>query len=138
MMNDFQEPKWLDADALKALHGRHLAEHGGPEGIRDEGMLESALMRPQQRWNYEPESSLAALAAAYCFGVARNHPFVDGNKRTAAVALLLFLALNGYTLDATEDERYDVIYKLAAGELPEEQLADWIEVRLRLRPRRQP
>lgn len=137
-MNDFQEPKWLDAEALKALHRRHLAEHGGPEGIRDEGMLESALMRPQQRWNYEPESSLAALAAAYCFGVARNHPFVDGNKRTAAVALLLFLALNGYTLDATEDERYDVIYKLAAGELPEEQLALWVEVRLQLRPRRQP
>lgn len=127
------EPKWLDDDAIRALHRRHIAEHGGGEGIRDEDLLESALMRPQQRWHYEPDSSVAALAAAYCYGLARNHPFVDGNKRTATVALLLFLALNGYRLRYTEDELYDVILGVASSELEEEQLMAWLEPRLQLR-----
>lgn len=125
-----QEPKWIDPEVIRALHRRHLAEHGGAEGIRDEGLLESALMRPQQRWHYSPESALAELAAAYAYGLARNHPFADGNKRTATVAMLLFLALNGYRVDATEDEGYDIILGLASGEVKESQLSAWLQPRL--------
>ena len=132
-MNEIQHPRWVDPEAIRALHRRHLAEHGGADGIRDEGLLDSALMRPQQRWHYEPESSLAALAAAYCYGLARNHPFVDGNKRTATVAMLLFLALNGQSLEATEDERYDQVLGVAAGEIEEEALESWLAARLRPR-----
>ena len=132
-MNEVQQPKWVDSEAIRSLHRRHLAEHGGADGIRDEGLLDSALMRPQQRWHYEPESSLAALAASYCYGLARNHPFVDGNKRTATVAMLLFLALNGQRLEATEDERYDQVLGLAAGEVEEEALATWLSTRIRPR-----
>jgi len=131
-VNEFQ-PKWLDPDAVRALHRRHLAEHGGADGVRDEGLLDSALMRPQQRWHYAPESSVGQLASAYAYGLARNHPFVDGNKRTAVVAMLLFLALNGYRLSATEDERYEVILGIASSELEEEDLSEWIEGRLRPR-----
>jgi death on curing protein len=126
------EPKWLDDRAILALHRRHLAEHGGAEGIRDENLLESALLRPRQRWHYEPHSSISALAAAYCYGLARNHPFVDDNKRTSTVALLLFLALNGYKLRYTEDELYDLILAVASGKMEEEQLTAWLEPRMQL------
>ena len=127
------QPVWLVQDVLYALHRRHLAEHGGADGIRDEGLFQSALLRPEQRWHYEPDSSLATLAASYAYGLACNHPFVDGNKRTATVAMLLFLALNGQRVEASEDELYDEVLGVASGEVTEEELARWISGRLRPR-----
>lgn len=123
------EPVWLDATDALAIHDRQLAEHGGGVGVRDLGLLESALGRPKNRWAYG-EDDPAELAAAYAFGVARNHPFIDGNKRTAWVLARLFLAMNGHRLAfAAEDATATVLY-LAAGELSEDELADWFRTRL--------
>jgi death-on-curing protein len=118
------EPVWLDPDDALAIHDRQLAEHGGGTGIRDSGMLESALARPVNQWNYG-EDDRCALAAAYAFGVARNHPFVDGNKRTAWVLARLFLALNGVKIAFAPEDAIRTMLALAAGELSEEELADW-------------
>lgn len=121
------EPKWLDRRDALAVHDRQLAEHGGISGLRDSGMLESALARPVNRWSYG-EDDPAALAAAYAFGVARNNPFADGNKRTSWVLARLFLALNGRRL------RFELVdaamLALAAGELSEAEMADWFRQRL--------
>lgn len=107
-----------------AAHAEQLAEHGGGEGLRDAGALESAMIRPRNLAEYgDPDASL--LAAAYAFGIARNHPFVDGNKRTAAVISETFLALNGLTLTASDAELVVAFVALAAGELTEDELADW-------------
>lgn len=119
-----QQPVWLDADDALAIHDRQLAEHGGPIGLGDRSALESALDRPRNRWVYG-DSSVCALAAAYAFGVVRNHPFVDGNKRTAWVLARLFLALNGVTIRYAPEDAVSVVLKLAAGELSEQALADW-------------
>lgn len=117
--------RWLDAAVLRAVHEEQLAEHGGAPGTRDEGLFESALARPQQLAHYgEPDA--ADLAASYAFGIARNHPFVDGNKRTAFVALELFLALNGFALQASDEACVLTMLALAAGELDEAVLAAWI------------
>jgi len=105
-------------------------EHGGSLGIRDEGLLESALARPQQKWHYEPRSDLATLAAAYAFGVAKNHPFIDGNKRAALVAAYTFLAVNGFELEAPEPEAVTLILGTADGSISEEDLASWIRSHL--------
>lgn len=122
---------WVREDVVLALHLRQLAEHGGGEGIRDEGLLRSALARPQNLLAYgEPSPDLASLAAAYAYGIARDHPFVDGNKRTALVVARLFLLLNGMNLVATQEEKYLTFLKLAAGELSEEELTNWIRVHL--------
>jgi death-on-curing protein len=110
---------------LLAVHEEQLAEHGGPSGLRDGGLLESALARPQQIATYG-QPDVAALAAAYGFGLARNHPFVDGNKRTAFIAIELFLALNGHELRASDLDCVSTMLALAAGELSEEALACWI------------
>ncbi len=99
-------------------------------GVRDESALEAALARPQQKWHYEPESDLATLAAAYAFGIARAHPFNDGNKRAAFLTAMIFLGLNGQELDATEVDVVQVVTALAAGSLPEADLAAWIRERL--------
>ena len=116
---------WVDVSVLRAVHDEQLAEHGGAIGIRDAGLFESALARPLQLAAYgEPDA--AALAAAYGFGLARNHPFVDGNKRTAFVAVELFLALNGHELVANDMDCVLTMLKVAAGELPEADFADWI------------
>tara|TARA_R110001592_G_scaffold134348_1_gene350058 strand:- start:70 stop:429 length:360 start_codon:yes stop_codon:yes gene_type:complete len=105
-------------------HEEQLRDHGGPQGVRDVTLLESALAKPQNLASYgEPDA--AALAASYAFGIARNHPFVDGNKRTAAVVSETFLNINGYSLRATDPELVAAIETLAAGELPEEELALW-------------
>ncbi len=121
------EPIWLSIELAERVHERQLAEHGGPGGVRDQGMLESAMARPQQKFAYGNQSlDLPSLAAAYAFGVARNHPFVDGNKRTAAVLCELFLELNGYLLVAEDADLYPVFTALAAGELSEQALADWL------------
>ena len=121
---DQPEPVWLGLDVALAVHDRQLAEHGGPAGIRDQGMLESALARPIHRWSYG-EDDPAVLAAAYAFGIARNHPFVDGNKRTAWIFARLFLALNGVTLRFNPEDAIRTMLALAAGELAEDELADW-------------
>jgi death on curing protein len=118
------EPVWLDAEVALAIHDRQLAEHGGGTGVRAPDMLESALGRPVNQWHYG-EDDCCALAAAYAFGVARNHPFVDGNKRTAWVLARLFLALNGVTISFPPDDAITTVLALAAGELSEDELADW-------------
>ena len=127
---------WIDRMLALALHERQLSEHGGGEGVRDESLLESALARPQQSFAYgNPPPDLAALAASLAYGLARNHPFVDGNKRTAAVACELFLALNGATLQADNVELYPVYLSLAEGSLAENELADWLRPRLLIQAR---
>lgn len=107
-----------------AAHAEQLAEHGGGEGVRDASLLESAMARPQNLALYG-DPDVAALAASYAYGIARNHPFVDGNKRTAAVVSETFLMLNGFLLDVTDAELVVTFIALAAGELSEEELADW-------------
>ncbi|HWK42054.1 MAG TPA: type II toxin-antitoxin system death-on-curing family toxin [Croceibacterium sp.] len=128
-MQDRVEPRWLDQGVALAVHDRQLAEHGGPTGVRDQGMLASALARPLNQWSYG-EDDRCALAAAYAFGIARNHPFVDGNKRTAWVMARLFLRLNGQALKFTEREAVMTVLALAAGELTEDELADWFRQHL--------
>jgi len=120
------EPRWISMLALVLLHAESLAEHGGAEGIRDEGLLESALARPLNLYSYEGVTDPARLAACYAYGLARNHAFVDGNKRAALLGIGLFLALNGYELDADQVEATRVIFDLAGGQLSEEALAEWI------------
>jgi death-on-curing protein len=119
-----EEPRWLSPEIALAVHDRQLAEHGGPTGLRDPGALESALARPVNRWSYG-EDDPCALAAAYAFGIARNHPFADGNKRTAWVMARLFLRLNGRVLEFAERDAIATVLALAAGDLSEDELADW-------------
>jgi death-on-curing protein len=122
---------WLLEETVIAIHHRQISEHGGSEGLRDEGLLASALARPKNVLAYaQPPPDLAALAAAYAYGIARNHPFVDGNKRTALVAARTFLLLNGVNLEANQDEKYLTFLQLAQGTFTEEQLADWIRKRI--------
>lgn len=115
--------------SLEILHHDQLAEHGGLHGIRDDGALESALGRPRNRWLYDQTTDLTELAAAYAFGVVRSHPFVDGNKRMAFIALAVFLDLNGSALDADETDVVTTMRALASGELSEDDLADWVRTR---------
>jgi death on curing protein len=115
---------WLDAEVALAIHDRQLAEHGGMSGVRASDMLESALARPLNKWAYG-EDDLCALAASYAYGVARNHPFGDGNKRTAWVLARLFLRLNGKVLRFEPNDAINTVLALAAGDLSEEELADW-------------
>ncbi len=124
---------WLLEETITAIHHRQIAEHGGSEGLRDEGLLLSALARPQNLLAYgEPAPDLASLAAAYAYGIARNHPFVDGNKRTALVAARTFLILNGVDLEATQDDKVLTFLSLAEGAVSEEELEDWIRKRIHL------
>lgn len=120
---------WVSVEVASTAHAEQLAEHGGGEGVRAPALLDSAMARPQNLAAYgDPDA--AALAAAYAFGIARNHPFVDGNKRTAAVVSETFLVLNGYTLLASDAELVVAFLALAAGELAEEEMADWFRSRL--------
>lgn len=119
------EWKWVNADLALTINLEQLAEHGGGEGVRDEGMLHSALARPQHLAAYG-DPDMAALAAAYAFGIARNHPFVDGNKRTAWVVMRLFLLKNGVTIRYRDADATITMLALAAGEIGEETFADWI------------
>lgn len=128
-----KQPVWILDNAVEAIHKRQLAEHGGSERVRDAGLLASAMARPQNTFAYEDSVLLARLAAEYAFGIARNHPFVDGNKRTAFVACLLFLRLNGKDIDASQEEKYETFMQLAAGDLSVTQLETWIEQRLKNR-----
>ena len=123
--------KWLRADLALAVHEEQLAEHGGGDGVRDAGALESALERPRNLAAYaNPDAP--ALAAAYAFGVARNHPFVDGNKRTAWVLARLFLYVNGLELQFGQAEAVLIMLSLAAGSIAEDELADWFRERVKV------
>jgi len=119
------EPEWLDVNIVLDVHAEQLALFGGPDGIRDLGLLESALARPVNKFAYG-ETDLAALAAAYAFGIAKNHPFVDGNKRAAFASIIVFLGINGIDLIVPPEQATAVILDLAAGEIGEEGLARWI------------
>lgn len=121
------EPQWILPEVVIAIHQMVLAEHGGLPGIRDTALLESALMRPQQRYFYEDATSLFDLAASYSYGIAQNHPFMDGNKRVALTVAATFLELNGYALKAPEAEVVVIFRQLAAGNLTEASLARWFQ-----------
>jgi death-on-curing protein len=123
------EPVWLDSRIAYAVHDRQLAEHGGGVGLRDASALESPLARPINRWNYGEDERIV-LAAAYAFGIARNHPFVDGNKRTAWIMARLFLLANGVEIAFDKVDATNTVIALAAGELSEEELADWFRQRV--------
>jgi death on curing protein len=123
------EPVWLDSRIAYAVHDRQLAEHGGGVGLRDQGALESALARPVNQWSYG-EDERVKLAAAYAFGIARNHPFVDGNKRTAWIMARLFLMANAVEIAFDKIDATNTVIALAAGELSEDELADWFRQRV--------
>ena len=124
---------WVGKTLALAIHERQLAEHGGQGGVRDQTLLESALARPQQLHAYgDPAPDLCDLAAALAYGLARNHPFLDGNKRTAHVAYRTFLALNGAELIATDEEKYITMMALAEGKLRERDFAAWLRERVRV------
>ena len=120
------EPRWVPRLVVEAIHFDQLREHGGLPGLRDEGALEAALARPRHKWAYRRKVDLEALAAAYAFGLARNHPFQDGNKRVAAVTMIVFLELNGCQLAAPEDELVQMLTGVAGGTVSEAALARWI------------
>lgn len=121
---------WVLKKAVLAIHKRQIAEHGGSDGVRDEGLLLSALARPENLSAYGDNPGLASLAAAYAFGIAKNHPFIDGNKRTALVVARTFLKINGSDISASQNDKYATFLKLAKGNLDEKHLAGWFSQRL--------
>ena len=121
-----KEPNWLLKSVVIAVHKMLISEHGGVAVLRDEGLLDSALSRPLNRMAYDEQANLFELAAAYAYGLARNHPFVDGNKRIAFTAVAMFLGDNGYKFGPQKMDALTTFLKLAAGELAEDELADWI------------
>ena len=121
------EPVWVEKAALLHLHAKTLARFGGAEGLRDEGLLESALARPRNAFHYDGQKDIAALAASYAFGLARDHPFTDGNKRMAFMAMGLFLRINEWELDCDIVEAIQAMMALAGGEIDEDQFAAWLK-----------
>lgn len=124
-MNEGPEPRWLLPAVIHAVHDMQLAEHGGAPGLRDAGLLDAALTRPRQMWGYGV-TDLCDLAAAHAGGIVRNHPYVDGNKRTAFLAAYVFLTINGLTLKAPEVDTTTRVLALAAGEMEEAAFAEWL------------
>lgn len=120
-------PKWLAPALVTAIHDEAIYEFGGLSGIRDTGLLESALDRPRNRRAYQPKATVFELAARLCFGLAKNHPFVDGNKRTALLAARAFLFVNGYLLEPAEEDEVLTIVAVAKGSVSEQQLAEWMQ-----------
>jgi len=120
------EPRWLSRVVVDAIHHDQLREHGGLTGVRDENALESALARPLQKWQYEDHADLATFASAYAFGLVRNHPYRDGNKRIGFLALVTFLGVNGVDFLATDADVVAQMVALAEGSMSEDALADWI------------
>jgi death-on-curing protein len=125
-MTDRSAPRWISKKALLLLHEESIAEFGGARGLRDEGLLDSALARPQNAHAYNPDSTIPKLAAACAYGLAKNHLFVDGNKRVAFLAIGLFLAINGYRLKAGQVDAIKTMMAVASGELDEQGLSAWI------------
>ena len=128
-MTETIEPKWVSEEVILAMHDRQIAEFGGLQGVRDMSLLQSVIARPQNIFCYEQVTSLTRLAAAYAYGVARNHPFVDGNKRTAWVLARLFLALNNVRIGFAPEEAIHMVLALASGVLAEAEVADWFRAR---------
>lgn len=124
------EPLWLSRMIVEAVHAEMIEEHGGAHGVRDGGLVESALARPKNLWHYAPDVDLASPAAAYGYGLARNHGFVDGNKRTAFSAMGVFLSVNGRELDAPEPEAVWVMLQVAGGAFSEDRLAAWVRTHI--------
>ena len=120
------EPQWLTRVVVDAIHNDQLREHGGLPAIRDENALESALARPQQKWHYAAQTDVPMLAAAYAFGLIKNHPYRDGNKRIGFLAMVTFLGVNGFDLTATDAEVVAEILAVADGSSSEDALADWV------------
>jgi death-on-curing protein len=120
------EPHWLSRVAVDAIQTEQVREHGGLPGVRDETALESALARPRQKWHYAENVDVAVLAAAYGFGLVKNHPYRDGNKRIGFLSIVTFLGMNDHDLDATDAEVISEMLALADGRVSEEELADWI------------
>ena len=118
--------RWLTAEAVAAIHEELIGRYGGVSGVRDDGLLQSAVARPQQLAAYEPKATVPKLAAAYAWGLLRNHPFVDGNKRIALAAMVVFLDLNGWELTCSEAEETAMILQAAAGEIMEEAWSEWV------------
>lgn len=130
MTAQLAEPTWLTRVIVDAIHTDQIREHGGLLGLRDENGLESALARPRHKWLYERPTDLATLGAVYAFGLAKNHPYLDGNKRVALVAMLTFLAINGHDVEAADDDVLTTMLALAAGHIAEAELAAWLRVRM--------
>lgn len=124
--NSRPEPRWLTTFIVERIHEEQIREHGGEHGVRDKSLLQSALSRPKNTFAYDKEADLVELAADYTFGIARNHPFVDGNKRSAFLAAFIFLQLNGLTLEAEEAEVVAVIVALSSGDIGRDELATWL------------
>ena len=124
-MSEATDPAWITYDQAVAIHSRQLRRFGGAPGLRDEGMLQSALARPVNKWRYE-QAGLTELAAAYAFGLAKNHAFVDGNKRIAFMSMMVFLRKNGIRFAPDQAQATKIILALAAGEVSEQSLARWI------------
>jgi len=122
--------RWITMPRVLAIHDRQLAEHGGGAGVRDLGLLESALARPLNTHAYEVDSDVARLASAYAFGIVKNHPFIDGNKRTGYVVMETFVIKNGFTLVASQKDKYLTFLALAEGSLSEDELAQWLRERI--------
>lgn len=120
------EPRWISRKALLLLHEESLSDFGGARGLRDEGLLESALARARNTWAYSPAATLAELAASYGYGIAKNHAFVDGNKRAAFLSIGLFLSINGYRLTASQVSAIETMLSVAGGTMTEVELALWI------------
>ena len=129
-----REPTWLPRVAVDATQTDQLREHGGLPGIRDENVLESALARPRQAWHYEDNPDLSSLAPRYAFGLIKNHPYRDGNKRIGFLAMVTFLGLNGVEFDASDADVVTTMLALADGRLTEAQLAEWIRQNVNTRP----
>ncbi|CAN5844310.1 type II toxin-antitoxin system death-on-curing family toxin [soil metagenome] len=127
------EPRWVRRTVAQTIHSEQVRQHGGSPGIRDEGLLESALERPRNRWHYDTTADLPTLTAAYGFGIARNHPFIDGNKRVAFQAMYVFLGLNGFRIVADEPEVVALMLEVAAGRRDEISLADWLRTHIESR-----
>ena len=125
------EPAWVEKDAILLLHAKSLARFGGLEGLRDDGLLDSALARPRNAFHYEGQRDMAALATAYAFGLARDHPFADGNKRMAFMAIGLFLGANGWELKAEPVEAIRAMLALSGGEIGEKEFAAWLTLHVK-------
>jgi death on curing protein len=124
-----REPTWLSRFVVDAIHADQLREHGGLAGVRDDNVLESALARPRQAWRYRPATDIPALAAAYAFGLVKNHPYRDGNKRIGFLAMVTFVGVHGYAFDGTDEDVVVQFVALEAGKVSEDALATWIRNR---------
>jgi death-on-curing protein len=120
------EPVWLTRAMISMLHSAQIGEHGGSRGVRDEALIESALARPRNRWEYEPDADLFTIAAAYGYGLTKNHGFIDGNKRVGFMAAYVFLGLNGFDLEAPEPDVVLTMLDLASGDLSEDEFGQWL------------